>query len=132
MCEVFLMAESLIAKMVEFWGGLKNAGEWWRRSAMTMNPAFRRAMEAFIARSWCIGAESWCVFLLELECKAEEMAMIASVTDAAVYSGNQHQREQAMELTRKKKKMMKIVSCTRRKKEYWGRSVSFVLLLEGK
>lgn len=57
------MAESLMAKMVEFWGGLKNEGEWWRRSAMRRNPALRRALEALSERSWGMGLASWVEFL---------------------------------------------------------------------
>ena len=45
-CEVFLMAESLMA-------------EWWRRSTMRKKPALQRALEALRASSWGYG----CAFL---------------------------------------------------------------------
>lgn len=76
------MAESLMAKMVEFCGGLKNEGEWWRRSAMTVKPALRRALEALSEMSWGMGG-SWGGFLLEVERIAEEMAMIPRAIEAA-------------------------------------------------
>jgi hypothetical protein len=44
---VFLIAESLIAKKVEFFGGRKNGGERLKRSAMRMKPEFLRASVAF-------------------------------------------------------------------------------------
>lgn len=79
--EEFLMAESLMAKMVELLGGRKKGGLWRRWSAITVKPALRRASEAFIERSWGMGvADSWEEFL-ELECTAEEMAMTPSVTE---------------------------------------------------
>lgn len=92
-CEVFLMAESLIAKMVEFWGGLKKEGEWWRRSAIRRKPALRRALEALREISWCMGMASWLEFLDSDERIAEDMAIIPRAIEAAMYSGNQHQRE---------------------------------------
>jgi len=58
-CEVFLMAESLMVKMVEFWGALKKEGDWWRRSTMRKKPALQRALEALRESSWRYG----CAFL---------------------------------------------------------------------
>jgi len=53
------MAESLMVKMVEFWGALKKEGEWWRRSTMRKKPALQRALEALRESSWRYG----CAFL---------------------------------------------------------------------
>jgi len=82
-----------MAKMVEFWGGLKKEGEWWRRSAMRKKPALRRALEALRESSWGMGVPSWIEFLESEERIAEDMAMIPRPIAAATYSGNQHQRE---------------------------------------
>jgi len=77
--EEFLREESLMAKRVEFSGGWKKGGERWRREAMTVKPALRRASEALAEKlSWVVVGE-----FLEVECTAEEMAMIPSVIDAA-------------------------------------------------
>jgi len=72
-----------MAKMVEFWGGLKKEGEWWRRSAMRRKPALRRALEALRERSWGMCEASWVVFLGSDERIAEDMAMIPRPTEAA-------------------------------------------------
>ena len=54
---------------------------WWRRSAITMKPALRRALEALSEMSWGMGG-SWGGFLLEVERIAEEMAMIPRAIEA--------------------------------------------------